>query len=335
MTGHLMLAVLASLAALAAPPAAMADCQMNEVLELPVVMQGLRPTVPAKVDGAAARFVLDSGDYESWMTPAAAARLGLKATLAMSDYRIQGAGGSPMTTAKTLALGGVAFKAVPFEIDDDSLGNNIDGDIGQKLLKVADVDYDFHDGLVRLMRPQDCGDEPLAYWLKPGQTFGVAKLTSGGVYGTEATATGSLNGVPVTVGFSTGDAVSILTLDAAKRAGISLRDPGVVTSGTISWDGNPVQIWIVPVKSFAFAGEEVRDTSLRVTSADITGYDLMLGTDYFLSHHVFFANSQHKLYVTYVGGPVFSAYNGGPTEGRRPSAAKPSGQAHTPPPVAP
>jgi hypothetical protein len=31
-----------------------------------------------------------------------------------------------------------------------------------------------------------------------------------------------------------------------------------------------------------------------------------LGTDYFLSHHIYVANSQRKLYFTYNGGPVFN-----------------------------
>ena len=118
-------------------------------------------------------------------------------------------------------------------------------------------------------------------------------------------------------GFSTGEPVSVLTLAAAKRAGVSPSDPGVVTAGKVTSDGQPVQIWIMPIKSFEFAGEQVRDTSLRVTSADITGYDLLLGADFFLSHHLYFANGQHKLYVTYDGGPVFSAYNVGEASGRR------------------
>jgi len=33
---------------------------------------------------------------------------------------------------------------------------------------------------------------------------------------------------------------------------------------------------------------------------------MLLGSDFFVSHHVFVANSQHKLYVTYNGGPVFN-----------------------------
>jgi len=301
--------VLAAFAALIAPLAARADCQVAEVLELPVVMQGLRPTVPAKVDGADARFVLDSGDYESWITASGANRLRLKATLDASDYRAQGAGDSPMTTVKTFSLGGFVFNGAAFQVYEGKPGKDIDGFIGQKLLKVADVDYDLHGGFVRLMRPTDCSGQPLAYWLKPGETFGTAGLTSGGLYGTEATATATINGVQVTTGFSTGNTVSILTLAAAKRIGISLHDPGVAAAGAMTWRGDQVKTWIAPIKSFEFAGEEIHNTSLRITATDVTGHDLVLGMDYFLSHHIYFSNSQKKLYVTYAGGPVFSAYN--------------------------
>jgi hypothetical protein len=324
---------LAALAVFAAPLAAKADCQVSELLELPVVMQGLRPTIPAKVDGKEARFVLDSGEYESWLTSAGASRLGVKATLAMGDYLIQSAGGSPMATVKAFDLGGVAFRGVAFKIDQDTAGPGIDGYLGQKLLKVADVDYDFPHAAVRLMRPRDCGVQPLAYWLKPGETFGVVPLTTSGPEGTDATATASLNGVRLTVGFSTGSSVSLLTLAAARRAGIDPHDPGVVPAGSIVWGDDSVQIWIAPVKSFEFGGEEVRNTSLRVTSTDISGYDLVLGADFFLSHHLYFANSQHKLYITYAGGPVFAAYNVGRAESYRPKAAKPAQPQHTPPPV--
>lgn len=326
MTGRL---VCVSLAMLATPLAAWADCQMSELFEMPVAMQGLRPVVPAKVNGVDAQFMLDSGNYESWLSSAGASRLRLKATLAMSDYRSESAGGSPMANVGTLALGGVAFKEVPFEVDDFSAGSGVDGAIGQKLLKAGDVDYDLHDGVVRLMKPQDCGDQPLAYWLKPGETFGEADLSSGGVFGTDATANATINGVGLKVGFRTGLPVSLLTQQAARKLGINLNDPNVVSAGTIDWEGDAVKLWIAPIKSFAFAGEEIRNTSLRVTSADITGYDLMLGADYFLSHRLYFSNQQRKLYVTYVGGPVFAAYNEGAKEGPKPQAEE-----KQPPPAA-
>jgi hypothetical protein len=35
------------------------------------------------------------------------------------------------------------------------------------------------------------------------------------------------------------------------------------------------------------------------------GTDMLLGMDFFLSHHVFIARSQNVIYLTYNGGPIF------------------------------
>ena len=34
-------------------------------------------------------------------------------------------------------------------------------------------------------------------------------------------------------------------------------------------------------------------------------FDVLIGADFFMAHHVYVANSQGKLYFTYSGGPVF------------------------------
>ena len=38
---------------------------------------------------------------------------------------------------------------------------------------------------------------------------------------------------------------------------------------------------------------------------DLENADMLLGADFFLSHHVLVSNSQQKIYFTYNGGPVF------------------------------
>ena len=62
--------------------------------------------------------------------------------------------------------------------------------------------------------------------------------------------------------------------------------------------------WIAPFASFKIGDEEIRNTRLRI--GDIaTDIDMLIGADFFLSHHLYVASSQHKLYFTYNGGPVF------------------------------
>jgi tetratricopeptide (TPR) repeat protein len=60
------------------PTRAFADCKIARLGELPVTMRGLRPLVSAKINGAEALFIADSGAFYSMITPAAAAQFKLR-----------------------------------------------------------------------------------------------------------------------------------------------------------------------------------------------------------------------------------------------------------------
>ena len=64
--------------------------------------------------------------------------------------------------------------------------------------------------------------------------------------------------------------------------------------------------WLAPVASFKIGDEEVRNTRLRIAAMSLPNTDMLLGADFFLSHRVYVANSQHRIYFTYNGGPVFN-----------------------------
>ncbi|MDP9010689.1 MAG: tetratricopeptide repeat protein [Pseudomonadota bacterium] len=67
-----------------------------------------------------------------------------------------------------------------------------------------------------------------------------------------------------------------------------------------------MKTYIAPFDSFKFeGGEEIRRTHLRIADINMDA-DMLLGADFFLSHRVFVAHSQNKLYFTYNGGPVFN-----------------------------
>jgi tetratricopeptide (TPR) repeat protein len=66
-----------------------------------------------------------------------------------------------------------------------------------------------------------------------------------------------------------------------------------------------VPTWIAPFTSFKIGDEEIRNTHLRIGEV-LPQYDMLIGPDFFLSHHVLVSTSQGKLYFTYNGGPVFN-----------------------------
>ena len=66
-----------------------------------------------------------------------------------------------------------------------------------------------------------------------------------------------------------------------------------------------VEFWVVPLASVKIGDEEVK--SIKVAMEDLgLNTDMLIGADFFLSHRVYVANSLHKMYFTYDGGPVFN-----------------------------
>jgi tetratricopeptide (TPR) repeat protein len=115
-----------------------------------------------------------------------------------------------------------------------------------------------------------------------------------------------VNGMATRAIFDTGSPTSFLTVKAAAKAGIKLDSPGVVPAGDVTRvDRSMIQTYLAPVTVFKIGDEEIHNTRLRLGDMDIAEADMLVGADFFLSHHVYVANSQDKLYFSYNGGPVF------------------------------
>src|ERR1700723_3738442 len=108
--------------------------------------------------------------------------------------------------------------------------------------------------------------------------------------------------------FDTGSWASVLSLKAAARAGVKTDTAGGVDAGSSTGIGRgSVKNYIAPFSSFKIGdNEEIKNARLRIADFDLEEGDMLLGAAFFLSHHVYVANSQHRLYITYTGGPVFN-----------------------------
>jgi tetratricopeptide (TPR) repeat protein len=114
--------------------------------------------------------------------------------------------------------------------------------------------------------------------------------------------------------FDTGAATSVLSLTAARNIGIDVNAAGVKEAGYSYGIGRGMaKSYIAPVESFKIGDdEEIKNTHLRVADIRLANADMLLGADFFLSHRVFVSNGQHRLYLTYNGGPVFNLANAAP-----------------------
>lgn len=274
---------------------ALAACRLEGAAAVPVTMAGLRPTVHASLNGRDAVFVIDSGAVSSAVSPEAVERYRLPELGFTTVHGSAGAVPAERTRVEILQMGGATFIGTPFLVVRGA-GADVAGVIGQDVLSSADVEYDFANGVMRLIRTRGCGDKDiLSYWTDQPA---ILPLTLG------AAATGALNGQPVRVALDSGTAYSGMTLAAAARAGVTPQNalPATAVTGA---GGGATPSWTAPFDSFALGPEAVLHTRLRIGPADLGGADLLLGADFFLSHRIYVAQGQHRLYFTYNGGPVF------------------------------
>jgi gag-polyprotein putative aspartyl protease len=298
--------------------ACFAGCQLTPLGELPVTMSGLRPTVHAKINGTDAVFVLDDGWAYHQLTRAAVAqyKLDVKPGYITSslDPRIPISKPVPVSVVKSFTILNTEIRFLDFLVGEVALPNRTAGLLGRSILGTADVEYDLANGVIRLMRPKDCKDLPLAYWSgTTSKPYGVIDIQP--AYPTDPImGVVYVNGNKMTAIFESGNAHSFLTLEAAKRAGVTPNSAGVVSAITWTWDGASVRNWIGPIASFKIDDEEIRNTRMYISESKLTNWaDLLLGADFFLAHRVYLANSQRRLYFTYNGGAVFNVAATGST----------------------
>jgi tetratricopeptide (TPR) repeat protein len=293
-----------------APLCVAAGCKLVKRGELPVTMSGLAPLVHARIDDTDALFIADSGAFFSMLTPAAAAELKLHLSPAPFGISLTGVGGEAhmsVTTVPTFTIFGVTIPKVEFIVAGNDLGGGAAGLLGQNVFRLADdVEYDLANGIIRLFTPDGCRHTPLAYWAV-GHVYSVIEIARATPLAPHTAGVAFLDGARIRVFFDTGSPTSMLTLGAAKRAGVTPETAGVVASGPAVGIGRQlVPSWIAPFASFKIGDEEVRNTRLRIGASGIRDVDMLIGADFFLSHRIYVANSQEKLYFTYNGGPVFN-----------------------------
>lgn len=283
-------------------------CSIGQMLELPVTMIDRQPTVPVELNGHRMRLVADSGAFFSSLSPGAAAEYGFKRHGAPMGLYVSGVGGDirpDVTTIDDFKLGPVTLHRVDFLVGGSEVGPA--GLLGQNILGIADVEYDLANGVVRLMKPNNCRNTNLAYWAG-GKSFSVEAIEPASRVGKQTMGVVELNGVKLKAVFDTGAARTILSLRAAARAGIKPDTTGVEEAGYSNGVGRKiVETWIGSFDSLTIGdNEEIRKINLRFGDLNDDGdFDMLIGADFFLSHRVYVSNALHRMFFTYNGGPVF------------------------------
>ncbi len=300
-----LLAVLAAWAGAghAADPSALV-CTGGKIAELPVTMSDRRPLVSARVDGQEMSFIADSGAVFSMISPASAARLKLPLRDAPRGFGLSGVGGAidvRVARVKRFDIGGHGLRDIDFFVGGGDTGAV--GLLGQNILSVADTHYDLGGGMIRLVNSGNCPDRVLADWAagEPYATMEIEPVTPSHRHISGA---GSINGARLRVVFDTGAPTTLLSLAAARRAGLNPGTPGVIPAGTANGlGGKVVQSWRAPAVSYRIGGKEMRNDPLRIADMGDVPFDLLIGADFFLAHRVYVASSQSKLHFNVAERP--------------------------------
>ena len=279
------------------------------MVELPITMNSLRPTIDAKINNRDAKFLLDSGAFYSMISSATAAEYNLKTVPGPYGLRVTGIGGAAdvgVATVKEFSIVGLIIKNLDFLVGGSEVGNA--GLLGQNFLEKFDVEYDLAAGAIRLFKTEDCGHTRLAYWLTPEQDYSSMPIERIEPMRPHTIGVAYVNDKKIRVEFDTGAFTSVLSLKAAERAGVRPDSPGVVASGYARCIGRGMtREYIAPFASFKIGdGEEIKNAKLRIADIELGEADMLIGADFFISHRIFVANKEGKLFLSYNGGPVFN-----------------------------
>jgi predicted aspartyl protease/Flp pilus assembly protein TadD len=309
----------ALLAPIAAAPAG-AACHLARYIELPVSMRGPRPLVSAQFGDKDAQFILDSGAFYSTLSRALAAEYGLRLQSLPPSFRLKGVNGETsamMTSVENFGLAGVRLPRVEFIVGGTDMGQV--GLLGQNILGIGDTEYDIPHGAVRLLKATDCKDDEVAYWAA-GRAMSTVALEPRTPRQPHIIGTVVLNGVKLRAVFDTGAPASILTLSAAKRAGLTPDSAGVVPAGmSTGIASGATKAWLGTFTSLNIGGEIIPRPKIRFANIEMGWGDMLIGADFFLTHRIYVSNKSSRMYLTYEGGPMFGL---NPTGVLRPDGSK-------------
>ena len=299
--------------------AASAACELKEISEFHITMDGNEPLVDASINGHPVRFLVDMGSSNTFITRLGAKTLGLTPHR-MSNITFYGVGGGEVpseTIIDDLKIGNTyAHKADMIVLGNGLRSDKFVGLLGRDVLSQADIEFDLANGAMRIFKPKGCDGDQVVYWNKP---YSLATIVpENDPNGLKIYVT--LNGQKAIASVDTGAYTSVVTTAMAVRAGITptTETPHGSSSG-ISGGVVPTSVAIFP--TLAIGDEAIKNAKLRIADlygADVkttTGTlvahrvldasDMLLGADFIRAHRIYVARSQGKVYFSYNGGPIF------------------------------
>ena len=282
--------------------------------------QTRRVSVTGDINGKPLRMLVDTGAYESRLLRSGADRLGLKLEpTGRYVYGVSGAAVTYRTWINDFSLGASHTGRTVVPVLDLPQETRHEAIVGADYLLQTDMELSIADKFMQFFRASGCGDTYLAYWDQNAMEVPFIGKDSGANRPYVAV---ELNGVKLKAILDTGAPRTSVTRHGAELAGLRMDGPEVRKDGYSHGIGDKVlDNWVADFKSFRIGDETVNNPRLAIRDdppQGTTPVDVLLGIDWLRAHHILFAMSQDRLYLSYLGGELFGATQQAPAPSKAP-----------------
>jgi predicted aspartyl protease len=284
-------------------------CQYVQVAKVPVQYMGpsLEIVVDGRINGKPAKMLVDTGAYSIMLTRAGAEalQLDLKET---SAYAIGVGGRSKIHVADLddFAIGPAkSAKGQARVLDEMGSRHPYQAIAGVPYLMQMDLEVALADKEIKFFHAKGCNDAFLAYWDRHAVV--IPYRLNGAPYPVFSI---EINGDLMRAIIDTGATTSAIMASAARKFGLVKGKPEAGQLRYTTGVGTrQVPTWTVHTKSIKIGGETILDADIQVIDdRNESAFDVCLGADFLRAHRVLFAISQQNIYLSYLGGEVFTPH---------------------------
>jgi hypothetical protein len=299
---------------------ARAACKIEQIAEFHVDKVANSPIIEGQINGQPIRILLETGSSLTYITD----QLGLPVRQYVSRT-IYGVGGNESVqtaNVKEFHVGPLLLKDYTINV----VGKGISDANGVASVQLSadffshfTTEFDLVHGAVRLLHSKECKLAQLAYW---SPEYFQVELEHFSPERPQFIINMRVNGKPQPGRLVSGSAMSYISLDAAKEAGVEPNGPGVEPAEQFVLPGaSPIPTWVGRFDTIEFGAETIKNARLHIgdvfprgKSEDPGGHivahyrtsvEVKLGSDFFQAHRIVIVPDQHVLLFTYNGRAVF------------------------------
>lgn len=287
------------------------SCRYLPVAKLPLRFSPLnQPLVDGSINGKPATLMLDTGAYKTFLTRTGIDRLAIPVRASRrKEFGVGGASDTYTATLDDFSIGAIHSGRIALPVIANSTKFPFDGIFGADSMRELDLEIALAEKFIQFFKASGCADTKLAYWDKDAMEIAYDTRPADS---NRPRFPAELNGMRLEAILDTGAMRTGVRRAVAERLGITPGTPAAPLVGFAQGVGNgKAALWRANFDSISIGSETIQNAQLDIVDTSPQGDagkpDVVLGADFLRAHRVLIAPSQKRLYMSYVGGQVFSS----------------------------